>query len=571
MSSLLTNYDITFWLLLQSAVDSRPLQAAERKPCTAVPFRSVMVKPFDDKVSQTMAALNLVLVNSKIEDDELDGERWKARTGKFLFGKSALKARTFLEEQDFKLDQVFQLTEKQHQAEQAEVATLESLSAPTGEALGQVFLTIATLQEKLELSEPLTGFGNSLGRFLYLWDALHDLEDDRKTGAFNAISRVFDEGSHETELRRLLLAWLHDLNDCLKSMALGPEAKLCFGLVESLASQVRRKLPKSAPKAAQANLRPRLAKAGMVRAQMDCCDCGSCCDCGDCCSGEVGCCECGNCCDCNLCDCNPCDSGDDACCEFSCCNCCGDSGDRSDPCCCCCGNSGGGRSSSGCCDSGETYPSEVCCLDLICCSNDDDHYYGGHSEYRASANVGRKPSLMERFQLAKSTRNMKPAESGTSQRDCPACRLRMIQLTIGDTVLDECRNCGGIWCDDKEIDELARLVRVPHNLVNRYPVDEAPTKFLPGERDCPKCDEEKLVAVPYLGVPIEMCRECHGFWIGHGLLKRVLNAKRSPKRLLKNHKADWRCPYCDNVSPGGDICHGCGAPRPKSGFTGKLN
>ena len=129
--------------------------------------------------------------------------------------------------------------------------------------------------------------------------------------------------------------------------------------------------------------------------------------------------------------------------------------------------------------------------------------------------------------------------------------------------------CGGVWCDDKEIDELAKMVRIPHNLVNRYPTEEAPTQSLPGERECPKC-HEKLDGVPYLGIPIEMCRKCHGFWLGHGLLRKVLNAKRSPKRLLKSHKRDWRCPYCENVSPGGDICNGCGAPRPKSGFTGKL-
>ena len=176
---------------------------------------------------------------------------------------------------------------------------------------------------------------------------------------------------------------------------------------------------------------------------------------------------------------------------------------------------------------------------------------------------------MERFRLAKEARNLELKQSGSSGRDCPACHLSMIQLNVGDTVVDECRNCGGVWCDDKEIDELAKMVRIPHNLVNRYPTEEAPTQSLPGERECPKC-HEKLDGVPYLGIPIEMCRKCHGFWLGHGLLRKVLNAKRSPKRLLKSHKRDWRCPYCENVSPGGDICNGCGAPRPKSGFTGKL-
>ena len=79
------------------------------------------------------------------------------------------------------------------------------------------------------------------------------------------------------------------------------------------------------------------------------------------------------------------------------------------------------------------------------------------------------------------------------------------------------------------------------------------------------------MSVPYLGVPVEMCKQCHGFWLEHGVPRRVLKAKRSPRRLMKSHKKEWRCPYCEQVAPGGeDVCDNCGAPRPKSGFTGKL-
>ena len=194
----------------------------------------------------------------------------------------------------------------------------------------------------------------------------------------------------------------------------------------------------------------------------------------------------------------------------------------------------------------------------------------GTSNLSSSSSSGGKMSLKQRFQNAKRDRNLPATERGSSRRQCPACARSMIQLTVGETVLDECRNCGGFWCDDKEIDELAKLVRIPHNLVNRYPTKDASSKHLPGERSCPNCQDETLIGVPYLDVAVEMCRECHGFWIEHGVLQRVLNAKRSPRRLLKAHKKEWRCPYCETVSQGGDICTGCGAPRPKSGFTGKL-
>ena len=147
----------------------------------------------------------------------------------------------------------------------------------------------------------------------------------------------------------------------------------------------------------------------------------------------------------------------------------------------------------------------------------------------------------------------------------------MITLMVGSIEIDECRNCGGIWLDDQEIEVLARTGRLPHNLLNRYPVGENAIQNLPGERSCPVCDDSELVGVPYLAVPVEMCKKCHGFWLKHGVLRRVLKAKRSPKRLMKAHKKEWRCPYCEQVAGGGmDVCTNCGAPRPKSGFTGKL-
>ena len=78
VSSLLTNYDITFWLLLCSALDSGLPTAPQSLPCTAPPFRKVAVKPLSPRVAKTMASLNLLLVDSKVADDRQDGEKLKA-------------------------------------------------------------------------------------------------------------------------------------------------------------------------------------------------------------------------------------------------------------------------------------------------------------------------------------------------------------------------------------------------------------------------------------------------------------------------------------------------------------
>ena len=561
VSSLLTNYDITFWLLLQSAFDSKPASEIERRPCTALPFQKVSVRPLSQEVAQVMAALNLTLVGAKVDDDVADGEVLKPMAAKALFGKNIKKARTYLESIDFPLEQLTGLPAAQALVERADVASIESLSEPTANSLGEVFAAIATIHKVPEAQGTLREFGRNLGTYLYLWDALTDLEADQKSGNFNAIVKVY-EGDHKRRpIRDFLAARLRALREILDTLALGPEGKLCYQLLNSLQSKLSEKLPRPKNCSAQ-TVRPRLAKAGMVRTT-DCCDCGACC--------EVDCCECGTCVDCNCCDCNPCDGPGEHCCSLNCCDCtgccgtesscgCGDSGGSSgccgmDICCCCCCDSGGSRSrNSDCCDS--------YCLEDMCCVSSSKRT---HSPGQAQGFFGRaKQSL--------TSAEINPTEQGNSSRKCPRCDLAMVSLQVGKTEIDECRDCGGMWLDDKEIDELAKMPRLPHNLLNRYPSQEASIKHLPGDRPCPKClGAAKLVSVPYLDVPVEMCRSCHGFWIEHGVLRRVLKAKRSPRRHLKSHRQQWRCPYCEQIAEGGsDVCLNCGGPRPKSGFTGKL-
>lgn len=561
VSSLLTNYDITFWLLLQSALDSKPATAIEKKPCTAVPFQKVSVRPLSSEVSQIMAALNLTLVGAKVEDDVADGEFLKPMAAKALFGKNIKKARAYLESLHFPLEQLTGLPQAQALAETAETATLESLSEPTANSLGEVFATIARLHSIPETEEAVREFGRNLGAYLYLWDALTDLEADLKNGSFNAISKVYDGDPRRAEIREFLSQKLKLLKEILDSLALGPEGKLCYQLLGSLNSRLCEKLP--LPKTCSKHpLRSRLAKAGIVRTA-DCCECGDCC--------EVDCCECGSCVDCNCCDCNPCDSPGDHCCSLSCCGCdgccssgsssCCDSDDNSSCCffdcccCCCCDNSGSRSRSSDCCD--------FYCLEDTCSNS---------SNRSRTTSVGSSHSLFSRAKQVLNAEDIKPSEQGSSQSRCPRCDLAMITLQVGTTEIDECRDCGGMWLDDKEIDELAKMPRLPHNLLNRYPSHVATAKHLPGDRPCPKCvGKVTLVSVPYLDVPIEMCRECHGFWVEHGMLRQVLKAKRSPRRHLKSHRQQWRCPYCEQISEGGsDVCGNCGGPRPKSGFTGKL-
>lgn len=535
VSSLLTNYDITFWLLLNTSLESGAPTEIENRPCTALPFRKVAVRPLRPEVARTMASLNLLLVSSKVEDDAADGESVKAGVARFFLGKKFQSARDYLEQMEFPLDNILGLAGAQAQVEASTNPTLHQLCGPTERTLGEIFASIASLQKKPELKSVLREFGALLGGYLYLWDAWTDRESDIARGRFNAIEAT--NGSRE--VRAELYRRLDQMKALLNRMALGPEGSLCHSLLASLGQRLAEQFPR--PRASTTpSPRRRLARAGMVHAQSDCC--------------EVDCCECGSCCDCNVCDCNPCDSGDH-CCEFNLC-------DVGSCCCCFCDAGSSHRSKSCCCDD-----CDFVCLESFCCG--ESRTAQTHNFHYTPSSSPPQRSMVQRFKSM--TRSLSPTELTGAARLCPTCSKSMMTLKVGSTEIDECRNCGGIWLDDQEIETLARTARLPHNLLNRYPVGEHSMQNLPGERPCPACDNSRLVSVPYLGVPVEMCRECHGFWLEHGVLKRVLKAKRSPRRLMKSHKQQWRCPYCEQIAQGGaDVCNSCGAPRPKSGFTGKL-
>ena len=566
IASLLTNYDVTFWLLLQSALDSRPPSPFQSAPCTALPWRSISLQPLSPEVGATLASLNLLLVHAKVEDDQADGETWKPRLARALYSQRFEKAENYLRERAINVDILLRLPKAQGEVERAADPTLDRLAEPTEKTLGEVFASIAILQDKPELQAYLREFGENLGGYLYLWDALVDLPDDLRHGAFNALSACGISQPRDPRITLALNQRLSTLEGLLQEVALGPEGDLCRRLLASLRSELAGKVGCTAR---QAIPRPtsRLARAGFLKAQSDeGCE-GDCCNCG--------------CCDCNMCDCNPCGDGNkDQCCEVSCCDC------QNGCCCCpcdgggggsggsnsCCGSSGGSNSS---CCGGSNHNNTSCCgssstSDAVCCLTDCCFCYSNEPIHTHQDHVprSRRTGLLQRWQdtWSAKTRGILSTPGGLT---CPACAERTLSLKIGEIDISECRNCGGMWVQEKDLEALSKMANLPHNLLTRYPMESRSIEHLAGHRDCPTCDV-KLSAIPYLEVPVEMCKKCRGFWVEHGRLGKLLKAKRSPEQQLKAARVEWRCPYCDKVAGGGDTCQSCGAPRPSSGFTGKL-
>lgn len=150
-----------------------------------------------------VAELQLVLAGEKLFDDRLDRDGWAPRVASALLERDIGAAAAALLGRGFPLEALRSILRRQGELERDQRAGLDALAAPTGEALG---LIAGWLGERVAqgCGAAMGRFGETLGRLLYLVDALHDLARDRVKGRFNPIDHALGYLSP----RRL--AWLQD-------------------------------------------------------------------------------------------------------------------------------------------------------------------------------------------------------------------------------------------------------------------------------------------------------------------------------------------------------------------------
>jgi Zn-finger nucleic acid-binding protein len=119
---------------------------------------------------------------------------------------------------------------------------------------------------------------------------------------------------------------------------------------------------------------------------------------------------------------------------------------------------------------------------------------------------------------------------------CPQCDVPMHEVTVranpGSLIqLDQCRRCGGIWCDQWELfpldaDEAERLDSLDEKLL------AAATAGAPKTLYCPRCTS-KLARLKEPLLPQEIvlqrCLRCEGIWLNRGQMTRYKNYQRSTR------------------------------------------
>lgn len=177
------SYDFAFLAMLKTALDSEICPETERCACIAHPFcKRIRVR--ENAAMQMAARAAMISVYYKLLDDRAD-EGFFRRIGAALllpFAKRARRKALAFADGAAADEAAAKMSAAQAQLETEKCPIPDAAAEPTANFLAAVLKNCAAAAEQAAVLER---FGYLLGRYVYLCDALDDLEDDRRRGRYN--------------------------------------------------------------------------------------------------------------------------------------------------------------------------------------------------------------------------------------------------------------------------------------------------------------------------------------------------------------------------------------------------
>jgi Zn-finger nucleic acid-binding protein len=107
--------------------------------------------------------------------------------------------------------------------------------------------------------------------------------------------------------------------------------------------------------------------------------------------------------------------------------------------------------------------------------------------------------------------------------DCPVCKNAMITLELEDVEIDYCTDCGGIWLDAGELEQLLNEPDKDKSLLDSFRIDSESGEKT---RKCPICYKKMQKIVVGSSKPIlliDKCRRGDGLWFDKGELQDIFD------------------------------------------------
>lgn len=184
LARLTLSYDFTFLALLELALAEQPPTFARRR-CYANPLRRCQCCTSTAGLQFSCGAA-VIALHYKAQDTLLDGGFWQ-RLGARLFGLCIGRAYRRAKAAYPQLEEAFGTQMRTQQQLEAEgCCSVDAACEPTALALGKVLAQLCSGEANRRVLER---FGYLLGRWVYLMDALDDLEEDLRKGRYNPFLR----------------------------------------------------------------------------------------------------------------------------------------------------------------------------------------------------------------------------------------------------------------------------------------------------------------------------------------------------------------------------------------------
>ena len=113
--------------------------------------------------------------------------------------------------------------------------------------------------------------------------------------------------------------------------------------------------------------------------------------------------------------------------------------------------------------------------------------------------------------------------------NCPKCEQQILVsrqvrgIQVDQFQVDQCQQCGGVWCDPTE---LAKLLALGTAEAGQVASGRPDARVSARAGKCPR-DGRKMIRVASAkkrDVILETCPECRGVWLDGGELKLLLQA-----------------------------------------------
>lgn len=198
-AKLTLSYDFTFLAMAAMALREEFCGFGKAR-CMANPLKKkVCAVPCGDL--SFAAGCAMILFYHKLRDNIAD-TRGPKKLPYYLLLPFAAGARKKAVKRWPEVDGIFsQMMREQAELEAARTPSVDRAAEPTAAAMSRM---VQLLAEDETQKRVLARFGYLLGRWIYLMDALDDLEDDRKSGGYNAfLLRLGDEPPTDEKLREL--------------------------------------------------------------------------------------------------------------------------------------------------------------------------------------------------------------------------------------------------------------------------------------------------------------------------------------------------------------------------------